>query len=124
MKVYNISLASAQAANADFNSDAMQCYQMFGYSIQAEYGALINGTFKLQGSCDPVPQGSTSTPLTGAAPINWTDITNSSQAVSAAGSTIWNVTDVMYNWVRLVFTDGSGGTSTATFSARFNGKGI
>lgn len=131
MKVYNIPIATVQSAspvpihmNANFASFALQCYNIFGYSIQVEYTGTPTGTFKLQCSSDPVPQGSSSDPLTGGTPTNWTDIANSSVAVVAAGNYAWNVSDVMYNWVRLVYTDTSGGTSTATFNARYNGKGI
>lgn len=129
MKNYNIQIATTQGGtslipmNANFASFALQCYDTFGYSIQAEWTGTPTGTFKLQCSDDPVPQGPLSTPLTGAAPTNWTDVADSSQAVSAAGNYTWNVSNVQYTWVRLVYTDGSSGMSTATFRARFNSKG-
>jgi|WetSurMetagenome_2_1015567.scaffolds.fasta_scaffold566499_1 hypothetical protein len=129
MKVYNIPIsatlggATTVATNANFNSYAYQVWDTFGYSIQVVVTGTPTGTFKLQCSADPVPQGPNSTPFTGVVPTNWTDVGNSSQAVSAAGSVVWNVSDAMYNWVRVVYTDGSGGTSTATFTGRFNAKG-
>ena len=50
---------------------------------------------------------------------------SAAQAVSAAGNYMWNVTDVMYNYVRVVYTDTSSGTSTAIVTSLvFNGKGI
>lgn len=120
MRVYNKKIETSVTMNASFNSAALQLYQMYGFSIQAVWTGTPNGTFKLQCSSDPVTQINTP-PV---APTNWSDVATSSQAVSAAGDYTWNVFEVMYNWVRLVYTDASGGSSTAVLtSAVFNGKG-
>ena len=37
---------------------------------------------------------------------------------------MWNVRDVAYNYVRVVYIDASGGTSSATMNVIFNGKGV
>lgn len=115
------------AMNANINGPAMQLRNMFGYSIQAEFTATPTGTLALQGSCDPIPDGppdNTSQISNQNAPVNWTTIINSPLVISASGNYVWNVSDVQYNWVRLIYTDSSGGTSTATLTAIFNGKGI
>lgn len=128
MRVYNAKIATtagvttAIPTNATISLAANQLYDVFGFCIQAVITGTPTGSFKLQASADPCSQGSLSTPLTGQAPTNWTDISNSSQSVSAAGTVIFNVSDVHYNWVRVVYTDTSGGASTATFTARINVK--
>jgi hypothetical protein len=72
-----------------------------------------------------VPQGAPASNASPFTPTNWVDITNSPYAVSAAGNYMWNVFDTMYNWVRVVYTDSSGGTSTAVITqCNFNGKGV
>lgn len=119
MKTYNIPLLSSVLMNANINSTAMQLRNMTGYNIQAEFTSAPTGTLKLQASCDPEEFG----PPNNIAPSNWTDIANSSIAISTSGNYMWNVSDVQYNWVRLVYTDGSSGSSTALLTATFNGKG-
>lgn len=115
-------IAAATTMNTTINSTAMQTVDLYGYAIQAVWTGTPTGTFKLQASNDPV---TTQWPTAQTQPTNWTDITNSSQAVSAAGNFMWNATDVMYNWVRVVYTDGSSGASTASLTTlTFNGKGI
>lgn len=86
-----------------------------------------NGTLKLQASNDPETNDTqyNSTNLPPAqGPVNWVDILDSTFTVSAAGEVMWNVDAVGYNYVRVVFTDASGGSSTATMNIIFNGKGV
>lgn len=126
MKVYNYPMVMPSTRmNTTILGPAMQLYDMFGCSIQVTWTGVPTGTFKLQASSDPVPQGPASAPLTNFQPTHWSDITDSPFSVTLAGDYMWNVYDVMYNWIRLVYTDTSGGTSTATITnATFNGKGF
>lgn len=111
--------------NATINSLAVPLYQVYGYSIQIVFTGTPTGSFKLQASDDPVPQAGSPSITAQATPTNWTDIVNSTQAITAAGSIIWTVTDAFYNWVRVVYTDTSGGTSTAIVTvSTYNGKGV
>lgn len=111
--------------NANINSSALPLYQMFGYAIQIVFTGTPTGSFKLQGSCDPVPQAGSPSITAVIPPVNWTDIASSTQMVAAAGSIFYNVTDVLYNWVRVVYTDTSSGSSTAIITvSTFNGKGV
>lgn len=118
MQVYNKVFFTAKAMNTSFVSQAFQLENMFGYSIQIEWAGSANGSFKLQASTDnnlPTHVGTW--------PVNWTDIPDST-ATATGDCAFYNVTDVMYNWVRLVYTDASSGSSTAVIStATFNGKG-
>lgn len=108
--------------NTTINSSAMQLLNMFGYNIQIVFTGTPTGNFKLQASADPIYKGA---PGIQATPVNWTDVLNSTQSVSAAGNLMWNVSEVMYNYVRVVYTDTSSGSSTAIITvAEFNGKGV
>lgn len=122
MRVYNTPLTlNTTVMNTTITSNGFSLYQIFGYSIQVVFTGTPTGTFKLQASSDPVPQADPLYPV----PIHWTDITDSPYSVTAAGDYMWNVSDVQYNYVRLVYTDTSGGTSTAVItSARINAKGF
>lgn len=113
--------------NSTINSLAMQLENMFGFAIQIIFTGTPTGSFKLQSSCDPVPKQSGVVQANGVilyAPVNWTDIANSTFAVAAAGNVEWNFNGSFYNYVRVVYSDTSGGSSTAVItSAVFNGKG-
>ncbi len=121
MRIFNEPLLAAPAPNnASFNSLPMKLDQMFGYAIQIVQTGTPAGTVKLQGCADSVQNSSPNKGL----PVNWTDISGSSIVISASGSVLYNVTDVMYNFVRVVYTDSSGGSATGTTSIISNGKGV
>lgn len=114
-------IASGTIMNTTINSSPVPLYQSWGYAIQVVFTGTPTGTFSLQGSCDPIPQAR----IEEIAPTNWSTIINSSIAVSAAGNLMWNVADIGYTYVRVVYVDTSGGTSTAIIAAcNFNGKGV
>jgi len=92
---------------------------IWGYSIQAVWTGTPNGTIKLQASSDPINQANQVN-----SPINWTDIANSAQVITAAGNFMWNITSTSYNYVQLVYLDASSGSSTAVLNANFNAKGV
>ena len=123
MRVFNTKVETLNGAtlNANINSAAISLYQMAGYAIQVVITGTPTGTLKLQASNDPY----ISTLPTDTLPTNWTDVTGSTFSVSAAGNVMWNVAPSVYNWVRVVYTDGSGGASTAVVaSAVLNGKNL
>ncbi len=107
MKTYTAPMlgAATPVMNVNITTPAFQLKEVWGYAVQVVVTGTPTGTFSLQGSCDQM--------ATVAAPTNWTTISSSSQAVSAAGSFMWDITDVTYNWVRLLYVDGSSGASTA-----------
>lgn len=91
------------------------------YAIQLVFTGSPVGTFNLQCSNDPgLPDGGLTPQASGV--TNWTDITGSSQGISAAGNIVWNVENAGYTWVRVnyVATSGTGSLS----SARANVKGV
>lgn len=108
--------------NANLNSIALQQQFMMGYSIQIAFTGTPTGVFKLQSSCDPLSPAGINTGVY--TPTNWTDVADSSFTVVAAGNVQWNVMWVNYNFVRVVYTDASGGASTAVITAaNFTTKG-
>jgi hypothetical protein len=119
MKVYNVQIVTNAVMNTQINSAAYNVAQMYGFAIQAVFTGTPTGTFKLQSSSDPA----TSYEDLNNIPVNWSDIISSPYSVTASGSYMWNVFDAMFTWVRLVYTDTSGGTSAAVLNVRINAKG-
>lgn len=121
MRLLNKLLLQNQDASVSFNSPAGLLAHVFGFSIQAIITGTAAGTMKLQGSNDPVPDSDfPSTPVW--TPTNWTDVANSSEPVTGAGTLMYDFNQCPgYNWVRVVYTSSSG---TGTISLRFNTKGI
>jgi hypothetical protein len=116
--VMNTTLTST--VNANGQSPVLQ--KIYNFSIQITFTGTPTGSFKLQASSDPwPPQNPNYAPKD--APLNWTDVANSTFIVTAAGNVMWDYSMCGFNSVRVVYTDTSGGTSTATItSATFNGK--
>lgn len=115
-------ITAGTVLNATRTSPAMQVINMWGFAIQVVFTGTPTGTFKLQASADPLLVNN---PIAYPPPTNWTDIADSSHAVVAAGDYMWDVFDVTFNFVRLVYTDTSGGASTAVLTvSTFNGKGV
>lgn len=101
--------AAVKTANTSFNSSAVYVGDYTGLAIQTNYstGTTINGAYTLEASCDPI----------GETPTTWTTVEDSSVAVtaSASGTVFYNVSDVWFNYIRLVFTyDTTSGTQTIT----------
>lgn len=120
MRINNNQLVTAQALNTSFNSPSQQIEMQIGYAVQANVTGAPTGTFKLQASADKAELISPSN----YPPTHWSDITGTSIAVTTSGSYFWNVVDPMYTWFRVVYTDTSGGTSTATVTVVVNLKGF
>jgi len=100
---------------SSFNSSPQQLKNAIGYAIQLIVTGTLTGAVKLQGSVDPV------TGQSNQIPTNWTDVQDSSQSVTGAGTVVWNVEDVFYNWVRVVYTASSG---SGTIAGTINTKGV
>jgi len=120
MRIYNYPniIPAGTVLNTTLHSKAMPVQYYLLYNIQAVWAGTPTGSFYLEASSDPCNDG-----IPGQ-PVNWTTIANSTEAISAAGNFMWNVYYIGYNWVRLSYSDGSSGASTATVTvSTFNGKG-
>lgn len=88
----------------NLTSDAEPLDSYYGSAIQAVYTGSPVGTLKLQASIDGT---------------NYSDITASSQSITASGSFLWNITANFYRYVRVVWTATSGsGTLVCTILAK------
>lgn len=134
MRTFNKQISTAQPLNVNSNSPYAQLKNIYTYSVAANYTASTTGTIKLQASNDPetndtqtntatIPGQSPSNPPA-KAPVNWADITGSTFTVSpGVTETMWNVDAVGYNYVRVVFTDGSSGANAGMMTIVVNCKG-
>lgn len=120
MRVFNETLATAVPLNADYASPFVPLKSIFMYSVTFIVAGTPTGTVVIQASNDP--ETNDTQPSTNR-PTHWATIANSQFTLTTAGNSMWNVHDVAYNYVRLLYTDASGGTSTATASIVVNGKG-
>lgn len=120
MRVTNELLLPVSDASMSQTSPPAIVDHAWGYAIQVVITGTATGTVKLQGSCDPGPNANfqaANDPYV----VDWTDIANSSQPVTGAGTVTYDVVKTAYPWVRVVYTASSG---TGTISARYNAKGF
>ena len=120
MNVFNKLIITNATMNTTLTSEAIPLVNTYGYSIQAKWTGTPTGTLKLQASSDAFMYVNDNQPQV---PTTWTDIADSSQSIVAAGDFMWNIIGAFYNFVRVVYTDGSGGSSTAVINVRINAKG-
>lgn len=128
MRVYNIPniIPKNTIMNTTLNSNPIQLLLTYSYAIQIVFTGTPTGTFKLQASCDAAANAVSTGLYTGInAPVNWTDIPNTSTMISSAGNVLFNIQDVGYNWVRINYADGSSGMATSIITvSTFNGKSV
>lgn len=125
MRVFNESNKEVNIPlNANYNGYAYLLKYIYLYSIVAKITGTPNGSIMIQASNDPETNDTMPNQNPQPAPSNWVTIQDSTFSVTTSGETFYNVTDVAYNYVRIAYTDGSGGTSTATMTITFNGKGM
>ena len=120
MNVANIPMVTNALMNTTIRSPAIPLPNIYGYAVQAVYTGTPTGTLTLECSADAFKYANDAQPQV---PVNWDTITDSPFTVTSAGIYVWNVTGCFYNFVRLVYTDASGGTSTARLTAVINVKG-
>jgi|WetSurMetagenome_2_1015567.scaffolds.fasta_scaffold289440_3 hypothetical protein len=118
MRTLNDQVQKDVLLNADSESDPIYLKNILLYSITSTVTGIPTGTISLQMSNDPAFYDNVQN-----IPTNWIDISHSSFALTSAGSTVWNISDVGYNWIRIKYVDGSSGASTATLTSIINLKG-
>lgn len=77
-------------------------------AIQLVFTGSPTGTFKLQGSNDAGSITSAADAQQYSGVTNWTDVADSEFAVSAAGDVMWDMQNIGFAWVRVVYTRSSG----------------
>jgi hypothetical protein len=128
MRTFNKTVAAAVPLNANYNSPYVQLKNIYTYTMSAIIVGTPTGTIQIQASNDPetndTQYNTTANQPPAVGPTNWVTITNSPFVVTTAGEEMWNVNYAGYNYVRVQYIDSSGGTSTATMTIIFNGKGV
>ncbi|MBV6514156.1 MAG: hypothetical protein FMNOHCHN_03746 [Ignavibacteriaceae bacterium] len=123
MRIANSSLITSSVdLSSSWESEGIWLGHISQYSIQLVFTGAPQGNFKLQCSNDLGKSSQTNSGWSDEGVVNWTDVADSAQAITAAGDHAWDVADVGYRWVRVVWTF-TGGTGNLT-SAVFNGKGV
>ncbi len=116
----NLIVDGSMTGTSVINSDSFWVGHAFGYCVQARWTGTPNGTIKLQVSIDGVEPtvGNSNEPTIS----NWEDLADSSYSITgSAGSYMWNVNEVNYRWVRVVYTNSS---STGTLNVEYSTKGF
>lgn len=110
-----------KALGASFNSDPIQLLGAANFAVQISVtgSSALNGTFKLQGTCDVVEVDPDGTPSKWVGLNTWSDL-GVSQAFTADGNVLWDVVNCGYTYARIVYTS-TAGTATNT-TARVNAK--
>lgn len=120
MRTFNVQIATEADISNGYTSSSVPLKNILNYCITAIISGSPNGSIKLQASNDP----ETITNLPGGTPqpepVNWVDVANSSFTINSSGNTMWNVNDVGYNYVRVVYT----GSGTAAVTIVVNAKGF
>lgn len=124
MRVFNKQIQTATPLNVSSNGPAVPLKSIFMYCIAAIFTASAVGSVKLQASNDPETNDTQPDGTPFPAPTHWVDIDDSTFAIVGAGETMWNVRDIGYNYVRVVWTDTSSGANTGNMTVIFNGKGV
>ncbi len=125
MKHNNSSIIeTAQSLATNWESDPIFIDRWEMYAIQLVFTGTLTGTFKLQYSNDTgVETTDHSEPVAVGiddSAWNWTDVADSSSAVSAAGNILYEDMSSACRWVKVVWTAGSGSGSLTV--ARINLK--
>lgn len=107
---------------SSFNTEPVFLGHIVNYSIQLVFTGTPAGNFKLQCSNDFGDPSNAVEADRDIKIVNWTDVLDSAQSISAAGNHTYDVQNAGYRWVRVVWTQ-TGSTGSLT-SARFNVKGV
>jgi hypothetical protein len=108
--------------SVNITSEPLWLGHIANYNLQIVFTGTPGGNFKLQISNDAGNPQAAETEDRDFQIVNWTDMLDSAQTISAAGNHSYEVQNAGHRWVRLVWTQ-TGGSGTIT-SCRFNVKGV
>ncbi len=114
----NVVILNPVTAAASINSGPIWATKMLRCSIQFVATGTAAGNFQLQASNDQ----NTGLPNDNFVPSHWNNI-GSPVTVSGAGSYLAPFIELSYEYLRLVYTDTSGGTASLLISARICSRG-
>lgn len=102
----------------DQNFPAIPTNQVYAVSVLATQGdSTAAGTVKLQASNDVPEAGQLAT----FSPTNWVDIADATATVTSGGAVLIPMTQICYQWIRVVWTASVDGTSNMTASINVQG---
>lgn len=119
MRFDQVSIVTNGDMSASINSNGIDVNQQVVGSIHAVFSGAPVGSLTLEVSNDIVPVGVAGNQSSNV--VNWTTYTGSATAVAAAGSVMYNLVDMGFHWVRLVYTRTGG---TGTLNVVYCGKGV
>lgn len=114
MRFVNYKLLDAVTANATILSSHVSLSQMLKGSLQVIIpSGTATGNIQLQASNDIPPDGALPGSFT---PTNWSDI-QSNLPITGVETDMIAQFDLCYRWIRVKYTDTSGGTGTGKITA-------
>lgn len=109
------SLVLNAPANASVNSTPVYATDIVQTSAQAVASGTAAGTLQMQASDDYLPGSPTTS--SASQPTHWNNI-GAPVTVAGAGSYLIPVIETSYEWLRVSYTDTTGGTATGTLLIR------
>lgn len=107
----NIVLSASDTTSQ--TSSKIDSNQLLGASFHCIFGdSTVAGSVKIQASNDPAPTNYTA--QYNFTPTNWVDIPSASATITAGAPVLITIpnTSLLFRWMRVVFTEGTPGTST------------
>lgn len=108
IKAKQVKVFESVSMAASFNSSSIDILYFREYSATFVFTGSPVGTLKIQGSNDTDN------------PDSWVDIENSSSTITAAGSILYEVSEVAVSFIRFVYTYTSG---SGTINGKLTAKG-
>ncbi len=106
MRVFEYQLITDGDMSGDITGGSQQMVQMAIGNIAARFTGIPNGTLKLEISNDSE---------------NWTEYTNSDYALTTDGDVSWNLSNIGYQYIRVVYERNSG---SGNLNVSISGKGV
>jgi hypothetical protein len=117
MRVFEYQITTDQSMGGDYTSSPVYLNQIAMGSIEAVWTGSPVGEIKLQVSVNHKEAANGGVAVAG----TWTDYTNSEYSMTTAGSVVWNLSNIGYQYIRVVYTRTSG---TGTLNVFGMGKGV
>lgn len=114
MRTFNFTLIDNVAMTSDIDSTPIELNSIVLLSLQAVWTGSPVGVLNLQATNYPSNQSSNIV-------TTWTNITLSDVDINGPSNTLYNLSEMGYNRLRLVYTRTSG---TGTLTVTANGKGM